>query len=165
MLTDESVVFTEFDEEFFRLSGVWLSDPEIRRLTDTSEFTENQRVEWFKKLPDRPHYRIFGVLFNGVAVGVCGLKNITPEVDGEYWGYIGDKMHWGQGIGSAMVEFIVQLAIEQSLERLYLKVIPQNTRAISLYSKQGFRVLSAGVNSESITMEKVLRRVHARPKS
>lgn len=156
MLLNEQVRFAEFDEKFFRLSGAWLSDPEIRFLTDTPVLSEADRADWFSQLRGRRDYLIFGVTCNDVPVGVCGLKNITNGLRAEYWGFIGDKTYWGKGIGAEMIRFIERIAMEQGLRSVFLKVIPQNTRAIKLYAKHGFQELETQPNTESIMMEKTL---------
>jgi RimJ/RimL family protein N-acetyltransferase len=158
MLLNEEVRFAEFDEEFFRLSGVWLSDPEISLLTDTPAISDIARETWFRQLPDRRDYLIFGVAFDSIPVGVCGLKNISNNLSGEYWGYIGEKKYWGLGIGSEMVEFILKIAEDLNLKKVYLSVISHNNRAINLYLKHGFRTLIENPASHRIKMEKPLSR-------
>jgi len=156
MLLNEQVRFAEFDEKFFRLSGAWLSDPKIRFLTNTPELSEVDRADWFSQLNGRRDYLIFGATFKDVPVGVCGLKNISDRETGEYWGFIGDRSYWGKGIGGEMIRFIERIATERGLRSVFLKVIPQNTRAIKLYAKHGFQELEARSNTESIMMEKAL---------
>ena len=153
---ESGVGFTSYGEKFFRLSGVWLSDPEIRFLTDTPVISEAERSKWVRRLPERGDYLIFGVTFKDMPVGVCGLKNISDSETGEYWGFIGDKAYWGKGIGSEMIKFIESIALERGLRRILLKVIPQNLRAIKLYTKQGFRKLERQPIAQSIMMEKRL---------
>lgn len=151
-----SVCFTTYDEKFFQLSGAWLSDPELRFLTDTPESSEADRADWFSRLRGRSDYLIFGVTCNDVPIGVCGLKNISDRETGEYWGFIGDKAYWGKGIGGEMIRFIESVAAERRLRRVFLKVIPQNTRAMKLYIKQGFQELETQPNARSIIMQKML---------
>ena len=48
-------------------------------------------------------YLIWGYMYNNIPIGVCGLKNINDS-SGEYFGYIGNKTMWGQGLGKLMME-------------------------------------------------------------
>jgi RimJ/RimL family protein N-acetyltransferase len=50
------------------------------------------------------------------------------------------RSHWGQGIGSALLREALRWAPTAGLSRIELSVIVENTRAIALYEKVGFRV-------------------------
>lgn len=155
-IVKRSVVFSNYDEKFFRYSGLWLSDPEISFLTNTPEISVAERCKWFGSLSERSDYLIFGVSFNRVPVGVCGLKNISDGKTGEYFGFIGDKAYWGNGIGSEMIKYIESVAVERGLRIVLLRVIPQNRSAIKLYEKHGFRSLGREPKSQSLIMDKIL---------
>ena len=75
----------EYTEEFLELSWLWLSDPEIKELTMTPDFTKKEQLNFFKNIKSRSGYFIYGVSIDGVKVGACGLKNISAN-EGEYWG-------------------------------------------------------------------------------
>lgn len=51
------------------------------------------------------------------------------------------KEYWGQGIGSAMMEQIIRFAEENNIEIIELQVRCDNSAAIRLYEKYGFRKL------------------------
>ncbi len=48
------------------------------------------------------------------------------------------KKHWGEGIGSRLMQMMIDFARETGVEILYLEVRSDNERAISLYEKFGF---------------------------
>jgi len=48
------------------------------------------------------------------------------------------KEYWGKGIGSMIIEKLVEFSKESSYKNLYLDVRADNERAISLYRKFGF---------------------------
>lgn len=131
------ISFKEFDELFLELSWHWLNDPEIKILTATPEFTKEQQKIWFNSLPFIKDYVIWGVEADSVPIGACGLKNFT-EVDCEYWGYIGEKYYWGIGIGKEIMDWTEKKAMEYGKSSIWLKVIKNNTKAISLYRKQRY---------------------------
>ncbi len=48
------------------------------------------------------------------------------------------KSHWGQGVGSKMLQYLVDFAKEVGVEIISLEVRQDNKRAIALYEKFGF---------------------------
>ena len=135
----------EYTEEFLELSWLWLSDPEIKELTMTPDFTKKEQLNFFKNIKSRSGYFIYGVSIDGVKVGACGLKNISAN-EGEYWGYIGDKKYWGYGHGKEIINLCIQKAKDLELKKINLKVIKSNNRAISLYNKMGFKKIKLDGN-------------------
>lgn len=150
---DMKVEFVTYDKSFLNASTTWLSDEEIRFLTATPLISKDIQERWFESLPDKKDYYIVGILADGKPVGACGLKHIT-SVDGEYWGYIGEKDYWHKGIGRRMMAFIGDYARSLKLSRIYLKVIPENIRAIRLYTGQGY--VENGEDNGMIKMYKQL---------
>lgn len=128
-----------FDIVFLNLSQGWLNDPEIKSMTNCSDFSEEQQRAWFESLERRKDYLIWGVTVDGKPIGVCGLKNISVS-DCEYWGYIGDKAFWGRGIGNEILIQIEAKAMILKVSSIWLKVNDNNERAISLYKKHGFHI-------------------------
>ena len=49
------------------------------------------------------------------------------------------KSEWGQGIGSALLQKIIDYAKEHTIELINLEVRSDNIRAIHVYEKYGFR--------------------------
>jgi len=132
------LTFGRYDERFLEKSWQWLNDPEVKRLTMTPDFTREEQRRWFSCLPERPDYLIWGVSDAATPIGAVGLKNLT-KTDAEYWGYIGERDHWGRGLGRELVEHIIHQAKRLGLTSLYLRVHGENIRAIRLYMSSGFR--------------------------
>lgn len=127
-----------YDRCFFEKSRLWLEDDEVNRLTNTGILPdESTRLKWFDSLPSKKDYLIWGVSFEGHPIGACGLKHISDS-KAEYWGYIGEKKLWGKGLGTLMLYNILQKAKELNVEELYLTVLEDNIRAITMYIKNGF---------------------------
>lgn len=133
------IEFEEYSRLYLDLSWIWLNDPEIKKLTNTPTFTKNDQETWFKSLESKPDYIVFGISADRKPIGVCGLKNISL-IDCEYWGFIGDKAYWGKGIGKIVMQEMENRAKKLGLNSIWLKVVPQNTRAQKLYSKMAFIV-------------------------
>lgn len=128
-----------FDLAFLELSCHWLSDPEVKALTNTPDFTREDQKKWFNNLPLEKDTLIWGIQFEDTKIGACGLRKIT-NTDCEYWGYIGEKTYWGKGIGTTVMQLLEQKARKMKLQSIWLKVVQDNARAIRLYQKQGYMV-------------------------
>jgi len=152
-----NLAFSPYDERFLEKSWAWLNDPEIKALTLTPDFTREGQKCWFRSLPERSDYRIWGISCDGIPVGAIGLKHITAN-DAEYWGYIGERRLWGLGLGKRMVQFALEQAIGLCLKEVYLKVHSTNTRAVRLYTRAGFQ--ADGEAEDLLVMRKHLARIN-----
>jgi RimJ/RimL family protein N-acetyltransferase len=126
-----------FDLNYLEHSWHWLNDAEIHKLTNCPKITRKSQKEWFNNLKRKDDYIIWGIELDSVPIGACGLKKITDS-DCEYWGYVGEKQYWGKGLGSEMINLLEEKARKLGKSTIWLKVIKENMRAITLYKKQGF---------------------------
>ena len=149
----ESVDFVEYDMDFLNKSYSWLTDTEIKYLTNTPNISRESQQRWFSSLQNQSDYYIRGISFNNLPIGACGLKHITA-IDGEYWGYIGVKDYWGKGIGKQMIDHIESYARSLDLLYIYLNVRKDNERAIRLYLSKGYEKIVE--NTDMIKMRKTL---------
>ena len=135
----ENVIkFCKYDENYLEKSWESLNNPIIKNLTNTPDFSKEDQQIWYNLLKNKKDYFIKGISFNGIPVGVMGLKNIT-DTQAEYWGYIGEISFWGKGIGNEMMSFAINKAKDLNLKKIYLTVLKDNTRAIGLYEKFKFK--------------------------
>ncbi len=139
----------EYSRLFLDYSWKWLNDKEIKKLTNTPDFSLEEQNKWFSNLKFKNDYLIWGVAYNGNPIGVCGLKNITTE-DCEYWGYLGEKEYWGKGLGSIILSNMLDKAHQMGKKNVWLKVNQSNHRAVNLYSKNGF--LTEGESENELIM-------------
>lgn len=136
-MPDKQIKFVEYNEHFLSKSWEWLNDPEIKELTLTPDFTKEQQQAFFKNIPKRNDFKIWGVKYGDESIGVVGLKNITSH-DAEYFGYIGEKDYWGAGIFKFFFYHVINECKTLQVSKLYLHVAPSNERAIKAYLKNGF---------------------------
>ena len=151
--TLESLSLVPYSEAYLDHSWQWLNDPEIKQLTMTSDFDQDSQRRWFATLHQKQDYMIRGVEAAGIPIGACGLKNITAD-SAEYWGYIGDKTYWGRGAGQYVIREMLKAAEQRGLKRLWLRVSDANSRAMRLYSSNGFG--ATGSDDGVITMQTAL---------
>jgi RimJ/RimL family protein N-acetyltransferase len=131
------IEFVKYNKLFLSLSWEWLNDPEVKKLTNTPDFSKEDQLNWFNSLNEKKDYKIWGIMVDDIPIGVCGLKNIE-NIDCEYWGYIGEKKYWGRGIGKELIKFSINEAKKMGLSSIWLNVRDDNIRAIKLYTKYGF---------------------------
>ncbi|WP_352421219.1 GNAT family N-acetyltransferase [Proteiniphilum sp.] len=132
------VSFRKYSQEVLDKSWKWLNDPEIKELTLTPDFDRESQQTWFLSLPDKSNYYIRSVWWNEKPIGAFGIKNIT-DTDGEVWYYIGVKKYWGKGIGSQMMQYLIEYARSQKLKSVYAKLHKTNTGSYKLCEKFGYK--------------------------
>lgn len=145
------IKLVKYTPEFLRLSWQWLNDQDIRVLTNTPIFSIDDQKKWYLSLKEKKDYFLWGIQLGKNKIGVCGIKKVT-NVDCEYWGFIGEKEYWGQGYGSQILLEIFKIAKDKELHSVWLKVLKNNERAISVYVKMGFQIESS--NEGNILMRK-----------
>lgn len=143
-----------FTEAYFHQSGIWLNDPELMQLIDASPASEEDRRSWFRALPSKSNYLVWGVALRDKPIGVAGLKNIDGH-RAEYFGYIGIKERRGNGYGISMINMIDNHARLLKIETTYLKVLFENYIAINLYFKAGYKIIGT-IDGRLYQMEKSL---------
>lgn len=75
---------------------------------------------------------------DSIHIGTCSLYNLNAE--GIQLGIrIGDRNYWSRGYGTDTVNILCNYAFATlGVERIWLKVLPWNLRAIKCYEKCGF---------------------------
>jgi diamine N-acetyltransferase len=122
-----------------RRTWVWLQDSELRAQIDsiagppTEE--ENQRY-WERRLRD-PREHVFAISRDGEHVGNGGLIVNNGRKKAELWTYLGTAR--GEGVGTAAVEELLEFAFGSlTLNRVFLRVLGSNRRAVRFWRDRGF---------------------------
>jgi RimJ/RimL family protein N-acetyltransferase len=144
------ITLCEYTIEFLDYSWEWLNDPEIKSMTNTADFTYEDQLNWYNALQKTSDYLVWGINYNNIPIGACGLKKIT-HVDCEYWGYIGEKKFWGKGLGKLILEIMIEKARSFGKKSVWLKVVKTNERAFQMYTKFKFEI------EEENNLEYILR--------
>ncbi len=75
----------------------------------------------------------------GEYLGTISLKNVNLKAKNAEYAIVLRKKAQGCGMAAHATEEILRIAFDQiALERVYLNVLKENTRAIKLYEKSGF---------------------------
>lgn len=123
----------------------WMKDPDINRffrfdademtIEDVNSFIKNAAEE-FRKGTTR-HYAVADA--EDVYLGTISLKNIDLQAQNAEYAISLRSCAQGKGVGMEATKQILKIAFEElGLERVYLNVLSENTRAARLYEKAGF---------------------------
>lgn len=80
---------------------------------------------------------------NGEIVGSCGIyptENL-PEDTAEMVKFYLTKNARGKGTGRALMETALEAARQMGYRKIYIESLPEFTKALSMYEKQGFKLL------------------------
>lgn len=122
----------------------WFNDSEINQHLAGGSFPLNllQEREYVKKLYiDQSRLSLAIVLRESDEhIGGISLRDIHPIFRSASLGIlIGEKDHWGCGYGTEATQLIVQHGFHTlNLNRIWLKVLESNKRAVRVYEKLGF---------------------------
>lgn len=133
----------------------WRNDLEVTNSLGGNTFyvSSLRETEWVKNaiLNDERNIKLAICLFeNNQHIGNINLTSINwINRAAEYSIMIGAKDHWGKGYGNEASYLILKYAFEEvNLHRIYLTVREDNSKAINLYRKIGFK--EEGILRESV---------------
>ena len=120
----------------------WRNDPEVFKYTGNTYdhvITIESEMDWIQKvIAKKSDYRC-AIIADGQYVGNIYLTDIK-DGNANYHIFIGEKKMWGKGVARKASEAIIKHGIEiLELSKIYLKVRPQNERAVRLYTSLGFK--------------------------
>lgn len=126
----------------------WLNDPEVRKgLSAYLPFSQAAEEKWYEELQKKPPYEQSMAIEiqpeeggEWIFVGGCGLFDFDWRVrQAEVGIHIGEKKYWNQGFGTRVMRLLLKHGFETlNLNRVSLRVLGNNPRAISAYEKTGF---------------------------
>jgi len=160
MITGDRIRFRAVEREDLPTFQGWVNDPDVRSgigiylplsMADEQEWYDGVR----KRQPDernlvievRPPFRQGGLpalqvgepawkMIGGIGFFRLDYKNRSSE----FGIMIGDKTYWNQGYGTEAVRLLLHLGFNTlSLNRIHLRVLENNPRAIRAYEKAGFK--------------------------
>lgn len=90
---------------------------------------------------------------NGEIVGSCGIyptENL-PEDTAELVKFYLTKNSRGQGTGRALMEIALEAAKQMGYRKIYIESLPEFSKAVSIYEKQGFKHLDKPLGNSGHT--------------
>ena len=152
MIIGERIRFRAIDRDDLPTFVNWINDPEVRQgIGIYLPFSMADEEDWFEKMRAHPadeHNLAIEVSEqveeegkgNWKIIGSCGFFNLDGRNRSSEFGImIGDKSYWNKGFGTEAVRLLVQHGFNTlNLNRIYLRVLENNPRAIRAYEKAGF---------------------------
>jgi RimJ/RimL family protein N-acetyltransferase len=147
----------------------WRGDPEIlRNLFSRRPPTMPEQRRWFRAyLADESSIHFIIATKRGRSVGNANLTRIDRDnLSAEYGVMVGERDCWGRGYGTEATALALEFAFGRlELERVSLRVISANRRAVALYRRCGFRkegvlrgARRAEAGFEDVALMSILRR-------
>jgi RimJ/RimL family protein N-acetyltransferase len=100
-------------------------------------------IKWLESVSmANPREKVFAIeTSSGRLIGSVGLRDINwVERKAELGIMIGETDCWGQGFGTAAILEVLRIAFKKmNFNRVWLRVYENNSRAIRVYEKCGFR--------------------------
>jgi RimJ/RimL family protein N-acetyltransferase len=124
----------------------WVNDEEVtRNLSDALIYplSRADEIKWLESVSvANPREKVFAIeTLDRELIGSVGLHTVNwVERKAELGIMIGEKQFWGKGYGSDSMREILRIAFEKmNLNRVYLRVFENNSRAVRVYQKCGFQ--------------------------
>lgn len=121
------------------------NDPEVASLIggfSGKGYARADLVRWVEYHNGRADELVWAIehIESGACIGHVGLYHIDHRVrSAEFAILLGDRAHWGKGIGRQCTAFAVRFGFDElNLNRIHLTVLETNERALGLYRSLGF---------------------------
>jgi len=137
------------------ISWKWRNDPEVWQLTGrkwNNYVSQQMEEDWIRKVAQEKDSVRFAICIEETDeyIGNVQLTDITNS-DAIFHIFIGNKNYWGKGYGYKATDLILKYAkTDLKLEMIKLKVKHNNSAAIKVYTKVGFKALDC--EGEYLTM-------------
>ena len=146
MSPTSQILLRAFEPEDLDIVIRWVNNETVT--SNLSDFllypvSRADEMKWLERVSmANPNEKTFAIeTYSGRLIGSIGLRSINwVERKAELGIMIGETDCWGQGYGTAAVLETLRIAFEKmNLNRIYLRVYQDNSRAIRVYEKCGFR--------------------------
>lgn len=121
-----------------RASGETLN---LLRYADEWTISLQEEAAMLSRAEASPKSLMLGAFVGGQLVGIASFLPVHPGDRARHRAGVGImilRAYWRQGIGSALMETLIEAAKKTSLEQLELNVVDMNKGAVALYKKHGF---------------------------
>jgi RimJ/RimL family protein N-acetyltransferase len=151
MIYGERIRFRGVEKEDLSTFVRWINDPEVLRgIGIYLPYATADEQDWFEKMRAfSPEEHSLAIEVKEVStsgeecwklIGSCGFFKLDHRnACTEFGIMIGDKSYWNRGYGTEAVRLLVRHGFQTlNLNRIYLRVLENNPRAIRAYEKAGF---------------------------
>jgi len=122
----------------------WMNDVKVNRHLESGEdYNLEKLTAYLKEVEDNPKY-FWAINLKEIDQHLGNIKIDPIDLNhlwGEYGIMIGDRNVWGKGIAKEASKTVIDFCFNTlNLSQINLGVKKNNTRAISLYEKLGFKI-------------------------
>lgn len=96
----------------------------------------------------------FGAIYNDIIVGYIAITYVIDTID--ILSIVTMKNYENIGVATLLLEYIFNFAKENNVNKIFLEVRTSNTKAINLYEKNNFKLISKRKNYYTDTKEDAL---------
>lgn len=136
------ITIRKFEKKDISNKVRWINDPQNHAYLHYDLPLEEDKTEaWFEKNHGRQDRYDAVILVDNIPVGLIGLLSIDfKNSKAEYYVLLGERTYLGKGIAAGATLQLLYYAYEQlGLNRVYLYTEVDNTAAIRLYERIGFK--------------------------
>ena len=122
----------------------------VLRYPDEVRFTLEQEQDILERLMDDPQAVMMAAIVDGQLAGNSSIGGLGPKRKVRHRCSLAialKREYWGQGIGTAMIGYLTELAGQMGFAQIDLEVVADNARAIALYEKCGFTMTGRRVRA------------------
>ena len=96
----------------------------------------------------------FGAIYNDIIVGYIEITYVIDTID--ILSIVTMKNYENVGVATLLLEYIFNFAKKNNVNKIFLEVRTSNTKAINLYEKNNFKLISKRKNYYTDTKEDAL---------
>lgn len=96
----------------------------------------------------------FGAIYNDIIVGYIAITYVIDTID--ILSVVTMKNYENIGVATLLLEYIFNFAKKNNVNKIFLEVRTSNTKAINLYEKNNFKLISKRKNYYTDTKEDAL---------
>ena len=115
--------------------------PYLLRYPDEVLYTLENEQEILSRMLDDPESVMMAAVVEGKVAGNCSISGIGMKRKIRHRCSMAIALYrayWNLGIGTAMIDYLTELAKQIGFEQMDLEVVAENTQAQALYRKCGF---------------------------
>lgn len=148
-LSDELVSLRLLAEGDLPTTLAWRNSDDARKwFINSAKIEWPNHLSWFNSYKEKNNDFVFIIESNGALVGQCAVYGVDHTTHkAEVGRFLAGPEHAGKGYIKRGCKLLIRICWEQlSLEKIFLEVLKDNTRAINLYEKLGFREVATRDN-------------------
>lgn len=123
----------------------WRNSDWARSFFLTNEIiSEEQQKKWYESYINKPDDYMFIIQLGDIDVGTAALYHVDSTNRSSEFGrlLVAEEIARGKGVGEKVVASICNFALGKlKLKEVTLEVFSDNTKAIHIYTKAGFRLI------------------------